>query len=352
MAVRISFSFHKDFVKKKQGLAMKRIIVICLVFLFSSVSLAAAENTQKKVTRIALPNSYTVRMNDGFHDMDLVPGFRDMNFGDTVSKLGPNAKLLDVVDDGQKKLYQRTTDKLKVGSIPLRLIVYQFQKNMLTVVRLYSNIEDLVAMKELCESKYGDGIKRKDETNGKPQYVWLTGTGLISLSETKAGAQLSICDLAIQILADSDISEEEIVLLPGIRYIRIGHPFKAYESDLKAIWEDEPGHGTYIRPSENLKIANCQVDSIEYHFTKQFLTMITVKGNKDCFDELADMCIIRYGKPEEAFVIEEGDFRSLRYSWKLNITDILLTKEDDSATLMIYSLPLIKALDEKYRTAQ
>ena len=330
---------------------IKSVLIICIAFLLSPISLAA-ENSQKKITRIALPNSYTVRMNDGFHDMEFSPGFRNMNFGDPISKLGANAKLLDVVDDGQKKLYHRTTDKLKVGSIPLKLIVYQFQKNMLTVVHLYSNIEDLVAMKELCESKYGDAIERKDETNGRLQYVWLTGTGLISLSETKAGAQLSICDLAIQFLADSDISEEKIVLLPGIRYVRIGDPFKAYASDLKAIWEDEPGHGTYIRSSENLKIANCQVNSIEYQFTKQILTMITVKGNKDCFDELADMCIIRYGKPEEAFVIEEGNFRSLRYSWKLNIVDILLTKENDSATLMIFSIPLMKALAEKNRTTQ
>ncbi len=331
---------------------IKSVLIICIVFLLLPVSLAA-ENSQKKVTRIALPNSYTVRMNEGFHDMEVSPGFRDMNFGDPVSKLGTNAKLLDVVvEGGKEKLYRRTTDKLKVGSIPLKLIVYQFQKNMLTVVRLYSNIEDLVAMKELCESKYGDAIMKKDETSGRPKYVWLTGTGLISLSETKVGAQLSICDLAILLLADSDISEEEIVLLPGIRNIRIGHPFKAYASDLKAIWEDEPGHGTYIRPSENLKIANCQVDSIEYQFTKQFLTMITIKGHKECFDELADMCIINYGKPEEAFVIEEGDFRSLRYSWKLNITDVLLTKEDDSATLMIFSLPLLTALAERNRTTQ
>ena len=91
------------------------------------------------------------------------------------------------------------------------------------------------------------------------------------------------------------------------------------------------------------------MSSVEYQFD---LTMVTVKDEKECFNELADMCIIKYEKPDKAFVIVEGDFRSLRYSWKLDITEILMTKEEDGITLMIFSLPLMKVAAEKNKTTQ
>ncbi|MBR1495071.1 MAG: hypothetical protein IJ601_08515 [Acidaminococcaceae bacterium] len=332
---------------KRAFFVIKSVLIIYFVFLFSSATFAESDNSQKRVQRIALPSSYTVRLNDGFHDMELAPGFRDMNFGDTAEKLGPHAKLLSTLENGSRKLYTRSSDKLKAGNVPLRVIVYEFKKKLLTTIYLYSNLNNLEAIRNLCSSKYGESVQMKDETNGKDQYVWLTGTGLISLSQTELGAQLAISDLSVQLLADSDLREDEIVLLPGFRHMRIGHPFRSYADKLKAVWENGYGDGTYIRTEENLDIANCKVDSIEYQFTKQILTMITVKGNKECFEDLADICIIRYGKPDEAFVIEEGDFHSLRYSWKLGITEILLSKEEDSATLMIYSIPLMKAAAER-----
>ena len=230
---------------KRASFVIKSVIIICFVFLFSSVSFAESDNSQKRVQRIALPSSYTVRLNDGFHDMELAPGFRDMNFGDTAEKLGPHAKLLSTLENGSRKLYTRTSDKLKAGNVPLRVIVYEFKKKLLTTIYLYSDLNNLEAMRELCSSKYGDPVKMKDETNCKEQYAWLTGSGLISLSQTELGAQLAISDMSVRLLADSDLHEDEIVLLPGFRHMRIGHPFRSYADDLKICFEAENGYGWY-----------------------------------------------------------------------------------------------------------
>ena len=322
---------------------MKSFLVICLVFLLSSISFAASDNAQRRITRIALPNSYTVRLNDGFHDMEFAPGFRDMNFGDPVSKLGPNAKLMGKTSGGKNELYKRDSDKLTIGNIPLKIIVYEFPKNALAVVRLFSDASNLEALKDLVVSKYGVPAVVKEESNKEDRYIWVLGKNLLKIGITRLGAQLCIINLEALFLSQTDTQIDVLYLQPGFLDMRLGDHFDKIKSKAKNISDSKYDVNNYYRPSDKLVIGNGKLKKIEYRFNNNILTMIEVEGDGNSFDELADICIIRYGKPDEAFIVEEGDYKSIRYSWKVNISDILLVKEANKTTLMIYSLPLAKA---------
>ena len=64
----------------------------------------------------------------------LVPGFRGMEWGDPMSKLGTSRSPIPKTEPDQYDCFKRTTDKLEINDIPLQEIRYCFNGNKLAVV--------------------------------------------------------------------------------------------------------------------------------------------------------------------------------------------------------------------------
>lgn len=84
-----------------------------------------------------------------------IEGFRDMRWGDSPSKLGKY--VIDKKYQNENKIiYKRQSDELKIGNAKLDAIFYDFFADRLkTVIIKFSGNDNLFAIKQAFESKYG-----------------------------------------------------------------------------------------------------------------------------------------------------------------------------------------------------
>lgn len=98
-------------------------------------------------------------------------GFRDMILGDPLSKLGPDVKQV------YTNTYTRNTDKLFIGSVPLKSIEYTFKKDILTDIKIlykyrgdkYSDYSDII---ETFSAKYGKPESTRTYRNNSKTTTW------------------------------------------------------------------------------------------------------------------------------------------------------------------------------------
>jgi hypothetical protein len=85
----------------------------------------------------------------------LVPGFRDMQWGDPVSKLGTASKALPKIKPGHDDCFARPTDKLFINDIPLTEIRYCFKHGKMASVMVEFDKKLAAKVKNAVSAGYG-----------------------------------------------------------------------------------------------------------------------------------------------------------------------------------------------------
>jgi len=112
----------------------------------------------------------------------LVPGFRGMQWGDPVSKLGTTTQALAKTHPEQDDCYKRTSDKLVINDIPLSEISYCFRGGKLSLVSVTFDKKVSSRIKKAVIEGYG----RPDTDIGVTFVTWGNdkeqGGGTLSLA--------------------------------------------------------------------------------------------------------------------------------------------------------------------------
>jgi len=142
-------------------------IIIAILFLFYLSSTANALD--------ALNNSPT--------------GFRNIKWGESVTKLG-KCKLVE--KSTTLMLYVKLDDKLKIGNIPLKKIIYVFCAGHFMGVTLEFSDQYQYEMKKVFIAKYGQPTMDKPYID---EYAWLDDNAMINLNNVR-GTQLSRANIS------------------------------------------------------------------------------------------------------------------------------------------------------------
>lgn len=318
------------------------ICFLAIVVVRSPIAFAGNEkDTFEKVRETLVPVNITFNddMYYGLRDMNFTPGFREMSFGDSVEKLGEDAEFVRESDDGRYKYYSKITDKLFIENIPLVAIEYEFGKGLLCSVQIYSDLKYLEKLADLCISKYGEPKDRNRDANGLLHYSWLMGDSTVVLCARDGKATLFLADRAMAHIAnDERFQEGALPMLPSFLDMHIGWmQYYKISGEDEATYKHKLVSGDFTRASDKRLIENSNLKKIEYHFTNGMLTGIAVLGNKDSFDELANICVLKYGIPHGTYRVGNLEPPLFWYIWKDKLSEIVLMQGPDGVLLAIGS---------------
>jgi len=128
-------------------------------------------------------------------------GFRGLNWGD------PPSEDMEYIGDAYGKGYTLPDDKMKIGNVDLRKIVYNFYENRFFVAAIYFVFEsNYNLLKVICEERYG-----METLDGYYNLRWISQKSFVTLTyePRKEKGILMLGDTVITSKRSEDKKKEE-----------------------------------------------------------------------------------------------------------------------------------------------
>lgn len=120
------------------------------------------------------------------------PDFRDLRWGDPVSKLGDDVVKLISVDG--RDVYRKVTEDLSLGSIRATSISYVFFNDKLMGLLIEIRDSDTSRAKEMLKAKYGNPIQ---ESRAFDDASWITNRTVAYLQDRYKNSTIGLISIDI-----------------------------------------------------------------------------------------------------------------------------------------------------------